>query len=61
MVPGTASYVVNPQGASKLLNQLSTYGWEQSDYFINTFNADIKYSVPDYFTLDKNNLLTSHG
>ena len=61
MVPGTASYVVNPQGASKLLNQSSTYGWEQSDYFINTFNADIKYSVPDYFVLDKNNLLTSHG
>lgn len=61
MIPGTASYVVNPKGATKLLKQLSKYGWEQSDYFINTYNVDIKYSVPDYFVLDKNNLLTSHG
>ena len=61
MVPGTASYVVNPKGATKLLKQLSEHGWEQSDYFINTYNVDIKYSVPDYFVLDKNNLLTSHG
>ena len=61
MLPGTASYAINPHGAIKLLKELTVHGWEQSDYFINTRNVDIKYTVPDYFTLNKNNLLTSHG
>ena len=60
MMPGTASYVINPIAASKLLNALDG-GWEQSDYFMNTFNINIKYTVPDYFTLNENNLLMSHG
>jgi GR25 family glycosyltransferase involved in LPS biosynthesis len=61
MMPGTASYVINPAGAIKLLKALVEDGWEQSDYFMNTYNVDIKYSVPDYFKLDINNLHLSHG
>jgi GR25 family glycosyltransferase involved in LPS biosynthesis len=61
MMPGTAAYVINPAGAIKLLKALVEDGWEQSDYFMNTYNVDIKYSVPDYFKLDINNLHLSHG
>ena len=61
MIPGTASYAITPQGAEKLLKALETHGWEQSDYFINTHNVDIRYSAPDYFKLNPNNLHLSHG
>lgn len=62
MMPGTASYAVTPLAANKLLAALELYGWEQSDYFINTKLVDIKYAAPDYFKLDlKNNLKLSHG
>ena len=60
MMPGTASYVINPVGANKLLTALSN-GWEQSDYFMNTHNINIKYTTPDYFILNQNNLQMSHG
>lgn len=61
MIPGTASYAITPQGAKKLLVALVENGWEQSDYFINTYNVDIRYSAPDYFKLNQNNLHLSHG
>lgn len=61
MMPGTASYAITPQGAEKLLKALETHGWEQSDYFVNTHNINIKYTTPDYFILDQNNLQMSHG
>lgn len=62
MMPGTASYAVTPLAANKLLDALELYGWEQSDYFINTKLVDIKCAAPDYFKLDiNNNLKLSHG
>jgi GR25 family glycosyltransferase involved in LPS biosynthesis len=59
MIPGCASYVINPHGAIKLLKSIVEHGWEQNDYLINTSVVDIKYTVPDYFSLNKN-LQTSH-
>lgn len=61
MIPGTGAYVVTPKGAAKLLEALEDYGWEQSDFFINSLNVDIDYIVPEYFTFKSTNLNTSHG
>ncbi len=62
IMPGTASYAVTPKGAKKLLNALETYGWEQSDFFINTANVIIQYIIPEYFTFHpEQNLNMSHG
>lgn len=61
MMPGTAAYAVTPKGAQKLLYNLYKYGWEQSDYFINSHNVNIQYVVPEYFTLSSPNLNMSHG
>lgn len=61
MMPGTAAYAVTPQGARKLLEHARTYGWEQSDHFINTSVVDIQYRSPEYFNLGLENLRLSHG
>lgn len=61
MIPGTAAYAITPKGAQKLLTNLETYGWEQSDYFINSYNVKLQYVVPEYFTLISPNLNMSHG
>lgn len=61
MMPGTASYAVTPKGAQRLLDNVATYGWEQSDFFINTHNVHIQYVVPEFFTLKSKNLNMSHG
>lgn len=61
MMPGTGSYAVTPKGAKKLLKALDKYGWEQSDYFINTMNVNIQYKIPEYFTFKLTNLNMSHG
>jgi GR25 family glycosyltransferase involved in LPS biosynthesis len=61
MMPGTGSYAVTPKGAQKLLNACEKYGWEQSDFFINTANVTIQYIVPEYFTFKSKNLNMSHG
>lgn len=61
MIPGTAAYAVTPKGAKKLLDSLHKNGWEQSDFFINTFNVKMQYTIPEYFTFKHSNLNTSHG
>lgn len=61
MMPGTAAYAITPNGAKRLLDNLQTYGWEQSDYFINSYNVNIQYIVPEYFTFKSPNLNMSHG
>ena len=61
LIPGTGAYAVTPKGAEKLLNALNKYGWEQSDFFINTFNVKMDYIMPEYFTFKHSNLNTSHG
>ena len=61
MIPGTGAYVVTPKGAAKLLEALEDYGWEQSDFFINTMNVNLDYIVPEYFTFKSGNLNSSHG
>lgn len=61
MMPGTGAYAVTPDGAANLLNNLAKYGWEQSDFFINTFNCKIEYIMPEYFTFKVENLNMSHG
>jgi len=61
MMPGTGAYAVTPQGAARLLDNLRTYGWEQSDFFINSHNAQLEYIVPEYFTFKSPNLNMSHG
>lgn len=61
IMPGTAAYAVTPLGAEKLLTSLEKYGWEQSDFFINTHNVNIDYYHPEYFTFKLPNLNMSHG
>jgi len=61
MIPGTAAYAVTPKGAKKLLSQLDKFGWDQSDYFINTCNVNLEYITPEYFTFSLKNLNMSHG
>jgi GR25 family glycosyltransferase involved in LPS biosynthesis len=61
MIPGTGAYAVTPKGAKRLLGALNKYGWEQSDFFINTFNVNLEYIIPEYFTFKHSNLNTSHG
>ena len=61
MMPGTAAYAITPKGAKRLIENLSTTGWEQSDYFINTFNVKIQTASPEYFTFKLKNLNMSHG
>jgi hypothetical protein len=61
MIPGTGAYAVTPKGAKRMLNALHKYGWEQSDFFINTFNVNLEYIMPEYFTFKHSNLNTSHG
>jgi GR25 family glycosyltransferase involved in LPS biosynthesis len=61
IIPGTAAYAISPKGAKKLLAALDVYGWEQSDFFINTFNVNIEYVMPEYFIFKYANLNTSHG
>jgi GR25 family glycosyltransferase involved in LPS biosynthesis len=61
MMPGTAAYAITPQGAKKLLKALDKYGWEQSDFFINSHNVTIQYAMPEYFTFKLKNLNMSHG
>ena len=61
MMPGTGAYAVTPKGAQKLLDAYEKYGWEQSDFFINTANVTIQYIVPEYFTFKSSNLNLSHG
>jgi GR25 family glycosyltransferase involved in LPS biosynthesis len=60
MMPGTAAYAVTPKGAKRLLDNLA-WGWEQSDYFINTNTVHIQYMNPEYFTFKLPNLNLSHG
>jgi len=61
MMPGTAAYAINPSGAKKLVTTLDTYGWDQSDYFINSRSVQIEYNIPEYFTFKLPNLNMSHG
>lgn len=61
MMPGTAAYAIQPQAAQRLIKHAQTYGWEQSDHFINTHIVDIQYRSPDYFKLALENLQLSHG
>jgi GR25 family glycosyltransferase involved in LPS biosynthesis len=61
IMPGTAAYAVMPSGAAKLLSSLEKHGWEQSDFFINTYNVKIEYYQPEYFTFKLPNLNMSHG
>ena len=61
MMPGTGAYAIKPAGAIKLLAALDEFGWEQSDFFINTTTINIEYIVPEYFTFKSKNLNMSHG
>lgn len=61
MIPGTGSYAVTPKGAKRLLKKLETYGWEQSDFFINSYNVDLEYIIPEYFNFKSDNLNMSHS
>lgn len=61
MVPGTASYAVTPKGAKRLLDAYNKYGFEQSDYFINSYTVKIQYIIPSPCTFNKEYITTSWG
>ena len=58
--PGTAAYILTPAGAKKILQAISNYGLEQSDYIINSMVLNMQYIYPSVATYNKN-LRTSHG
>lgn len=60
MMPGTAAYAITPECAAKFLDFVNTWGWEQSDHFINDSICSIEYILPQYFTLGLPNLRLSH-
>jgi len=60
MIPGTAAYAVSPAGAKKLLQAAESYGIDQSDFFINTYNVRIEYLSPSPVRFNKKNLNLSH-
>lgn len=61
LIPGTGAYAIKPHAAKKLLSSVEKYGWEQSDYFINTSHVTLEYIMPEYFIFKHSNLNTSHG
>lgn len=61
IMPGTASYAVTPEGASKMIDVYENIGWEQSDFIINTAYVRIQTIMPELFTFKLPNLATSHG
>jgi len=61
MMPGTASYIVSPKGANRLLKCAEEYGLDQSDFFINSHNVKIDYVTPSPVKFNTTNLNTSHG
>lgn len=60
-IPGTAAYAITPTGATKMLEAIHTYGWDQSDYIINTGYVRIQCLNPELFTFKLPNLKMSHG
>lgn len=60
-IPGTAAYAITPSGAAKMLKAIHTYGWDQSDYVINTGYVRIQCLNPELFTFKLPNLRMSHG
>ena len=58
--PGTAAYILTPQGATKILQAVDKHGLEQSDYIINSIVLDMQYIYPSVATYNKN-LGTSQG
>lgn len=64
MIPGSASYAITPKGAKRLVDTVKKYGWDKTDYIINTKAVDMKYIHPDYFSFSHHivpNQRTSHG
>lgn len=61
IMPGTAAYAITPTGARKMIAAYHTYGWEQSDFMINTGYVRIQMVTPELFTFKLPNLSMSHG
>lgn len=61
MVPGTAAYAITPSGAQKMLDAVETYGLDQSDFMLNSFNLRVQYINPSPIKFNKVNLSTSYG
>jgi GR25 family glycosyltransferase involved in LPS biosynthesis len=61
LVPGTGAYAITPQGAQKMLNAISKYGIDQSDFMLNSFNLDLEYYLPSPVKFNNVNLSTSFG
>lgn len=61
LIPGTAAYVMTPQGAEKMLAGVMKYGLDQSDYMINSKLVKLEYLFPSVVKFNDVNLKTSHG
>jgi hypothetical protein len=61
IMPGTAAYAITPTGARKMVAAYHKYGWEQSDFMINTGYVRIQTVIPELFTFKLPNLSMSHG
>ena len=61
MAPGTGAYAITPQGAKKLLSAINKYGFDQSDFMINSFNIRMQYLNPSPIKFNTINLSTSYG
>lgn len=59
-LPNTVAYALTPSGAAKMLDALDSYGGEQAEFMLNSFNLKISFWWPgivDY----QDNLNTSAG
>lgn len=61
MAPGTGAYALTPLGAQKLIHAVETYGFDQSDYMINSYNVKMQYIMPSPVKFNTVNLSTSYG
>ena len=61
MAPGTGAYAISPTGAKKMLKAIEKYGFDQSDFMINSYNIDMEYCIPSPIKFNRVNLSTSYG
>lgn len=61
MAPGTGAYALTPKGAKRLLSAVDVYGFDQSDFMINSYNVNIQVVLPSPVKFAEVNLSTSYG
>jgi len=61
MTPGTGAYAITPQGAKKMIEAIDMFGFDQSDFMLNSYNIRLQYLMPSPVKFNTVNLSTSYG